>query len=520
MENMREFVLQKPDEIRVLINGQWQMPPADVQIEWKENQLYLRAQNSRIESIGLRWKTAFEAGARFFGDAWERAYGDLGWTGMIPEKIHPWYMMIREGEKNSFVGVKTGCNAFVGFLADSDGLTMLADTRAGCEGVKLDGRTLHVCTLTGVFNEEGEAYAALCNQLRRLCDSPLMPKAPVYGGNNWYYAYGRSSREQILEDSAFIAEMAQGLENRPFMVIDDGWQQKADNQVTNGGPWRGNSRFGDMKDLADAMKKMGVRPGIWFRPLLIDDDVKPEWILEQQQAGKLLDPSHPEVLEYVKETTRTLAGWDYELLKHDFTTVDFMGAWGRERHGDRFGNPKKIFDPTRTNAEHIIRLYDAIREGAGSAMVLGCNTVSHLAAGRVEIQRTGDDTSGKCWERTRYMGVNTLAMRMPQHGAFYAADADCVGSTDQVPWAFNEQWLSLLARSGTPLFVSADSKCQGPEQRRAIRDAFRIASVFHEPAQPLDWQDTTCPAVWKAFDGEHHFHWNDWYAPDRSVYWR
>lgn len=518
---MQVFEFQKPDEIRVLMDGRWQIPPADVQIEWDGSRLCLGARKSRIESVGLRWKTAFEAGARFFGDAWERAYGDLGWTGMIPEKIHPWYLVIREGEKCSFVGVETGCNAFVGFLADSDGLTLLADTRSGCEGVKLDGRVLHVCTMVTAFNVQQDAYAFLCAQLRRLCHAPLMPKLPVYGGNNWYYAYGRSSRDQILNDTAFILEMAQGLENRPFMVIDDGWQLHADRQTTNGGPWIGNDRFGDMQDLAQKMKEMGARPGIWYRPLLIDDEVKKEWILDEQTAGVLIDPSHPEVLEYIKETTRTLAGWGYELLKHDFSTCDLMGAWGKARHGDRFGKPYRVFDTSRTNAEHIIRMYDAIREGAGTAMVLGCNTVSHLAAGRVEIQRTGDDTSGKCWERTRYMGVNTLAMRMPQHGAFYAVDADCVGSTHQVPWKLNEQWLMLLAHSGTPLFVSADAKCQGPQQRAAIREAFRVASVPHEAAQPLDWQDTTCPAVWKMFDGEHRFRWNDWYDPETgSVYWR
>ena len=37
--------------------------------------------------------------------------------------------------------------------------------------------------------------------------------------------------------------------------------------------------------------------------------------------------------------------------------------------------------------------------------------------------RTGDDTSGRIWERTRRMGVNTLAFRLPQHNAFYHIDA-------------------------------------------------------------------------------------------------
>src|ERR1044072_9081522 len=94
------------------------------------------------------------------------------------------------------------------------------------------------------------------------------------------------------------------------------------------------------------------------------------------------------------------------------------------------------------------------RSGAGQSVVIGCNTVSHLSAGHFDICRVGDDTSGTDWSRTRKMGVNTLAFCGPQHAAFYVADADCVGVTSAVPLSFNRQWLDLLARSGTMLFVS------------------------------------------------------------------
>ncbi|PYT32182.1 MAG: hypothetical protein DMG58_10690 [Acidobacteria bacterium] len=43
-------------------------------------------------------------------------------------------------------------------------------------------------------------------------------------------------------------------------------------------------------------------------------------------------------------------------------------------------------------------------------------------------------TSGRDWNRTRRMGVNTLAFRGVQHGAFFATDADCVGIMAAVPW--------------------------------------------------------------------------------------
>jgi alpha-galactosidase len=35
------------------------------------------------------------------------------------------------------------------------------------------------------------------------------------------------------------------------------------------------------------------------------------------------------------------------------------------------------------------------------------------------------------------MGINTLAFRLPQHGAFFASDPDCAAHTGQAPWEFD-----------------------------------------------------------------------------------
>ena len=78
----------------------------------------------------------------------------------------------------------------------------------------------------------------------------------------------------------------------------------------------------------------------------------------------------------------------------------------------------------------MLDLYRTIRtQLPGTPWCIGCNTIGHLAAGLVEAQRIGDDTSGREWSRTRKMGVNTLAFRMPQHNTFFAADPDCVPVT-------------------------------------------------------------------------------------------
>ena len=162
---------------------------------------------------------------------------------------------------------------------------------------------------------------------------------------------------------------------------------------------------------------------------------------------------------------------------------------------------------THTTAEVINDLYRTIRDAAGDNLVIGCNTVSHLSAGRFEICRIGDDTSGTEWARTRKMGVNTLAFRGAQHGAFYVADADCVGVTNAVPWALNRQWLDLLSRSGTMLFVSLAPDALGADQRRDLKTALALAASPQPLGEPIDWMRNVYPSRWKLRGEERKYDW-------------
>ncbi|MBR4000525.1 MAG: hypothetical protein IKI93_19530, partial [Clostridia bacterium] len=197
-----------------------------------------------------------------------------------------------------------------------------------------------------------------------------------------------------------------------------------------------------MKELADQMRKSGVRPGIWVR-YLIDThheikEAAPEWYLEREPI--FLDPSVPEVIEYVKNTTKMFREWGYELIKHDFSCFDCFGRWGFDMRNSVTENGWSFRDRSRTSAEIYLDFLRAVREAAGKdCVIIGCNTVSHMAAGMYELNRTGDDTSGLEWERTRKMGVNTVAFRLIQNGIFYMADGDCVGITGAVDWKKNRQ---------------------------------------------------------------------------------
>ena len=138
---------------------------------------------------------------------------------------------------------------------------------------------------------------------------------------------------------------------------------------------------------------------------------------------------------------------------------------------------------------------------------MGCNTMSHLSAGLFELQRTGDDTSGVEWERTKSYGPNTLAFRSPQHQSFYLADADCVGITNQIEWSKNKQWLDVVAKSGTPLFVSIAEDAYTEEIKQELKKAFAINASCTTISRPLDWMETKTPQRWESSFGVDTYNW-------------
>ena len=460
-------------------------------------QVYLTAQESLPCFVRLHWAFKSDCNLQVLGDAFERSYGDLGVCRLQDNaRWMPWYFLATDGTTHWCFGVKTQPNAFVSFYYDTTGLSATLDCRNGGCGVQLGGRKLLLASFVLKQYEGCSVFDALRSFCKTLCDRPLLPQTMIYGGNNWYYAYGESDYATIVSDAKLQAELAAGIENRPFMVVDDGWQQ---NRCV--GPWLPNEKFPDMRRLADDMRRLGVRPGLWIRPLETKDPAVPDnWKIERGGARTYLDPTHPQVQALLRSDLQRIRGWGYELLKYDFTTYDLFGDWGKDL-AETITNETgwHFFDQTKTGAEIVKDLYRLILEESGDMLLIGCNTVSHLCAGLVHLNRTGDDTSGKDWARTRTMGVNTLAFRLAQNGAFYMVDADCVGILESyIPWEKNRQWLDLLSKSGTALFVSCNQA--DDVQTRDLRAAFLAAQQPHT-IEPLDWMDTKLPQRW-LIDGE------------------
>lgn len=461
----------------------------------------LRVAGANPRALTLRWD--LPVSGRFSGDAWERGYGDLEWRGLVPDRRMPWYVLVQDGPVAAGFGVRTGGAAFAHWQVDAAGVELHLDLRNGTHGVRLGQRALplpEVCVVEG--DDAEDVHRELC---RQMCPDPIGPAEPVYGSNDWYWAYSRNSEASILSDAELVAGLSDSP-NRPFAVVDDGWQKRGDRRTV--GPWQPGDSFGDMALLAEKIKGVGARPGLWMRPLVTDEELPG---VPRLPHGKALDPSTPEALAVVaRDVTRLTSEWGYELVKHDFSTFDVLGRFGWQMGEGITSGDWHLADRTRTTAEVLRELYRVILDSAGSAYVLGCNTVGHLAAGLEHLHRTGDDTNGYDWRQTRRMGPNTLAFRAAHHGALYAVDADCAPITPHVPWRQSALWLDAVARSGTATFISADPASRGPEEQAGIRAAFELAARPREASRALDWQDTVVPRVFRDAEGTVTTY--DWYA--------
>lgn len=141
----------------------------------------------------------------------------------------------------------------------------------------------------------------VCRGKYKLAERPVLI-------NNWEATYFDFNEEKILK----IAEQAAAL-GVDMLVLDDGWFGKRNDDCSGLGDWFVNEKklCGGLGSLAEKIKKMGMKFGLWFEPEMVSEDSElyrthPEWAIQipsrkpiRSRYQLVLDMTNPEVREYL-----------------------------------------------------------------------------------------------------------------------------------------------------------------------------------------------------------------------------
>ena len=137
---------------------------AKIEIVSRENEfdLYISADNDKPRFVELNWSFEPDENLLVLGDAWERSYGNLEFKKIADNnRFMPWYFIATDKKESVCFGVQTGCNSFVSFSYDKNGITAYVDCRNGGNGVHLGGRKLCLATFVYAEYDSGDVIACL-----------------------------------------------------------------------------------------------------------------------------------------------------------------------------------------------------------------------------------------------------------------------------------------------------------------------------------------------------------------------
>ncbi len=260
---------------------------------------------------------------------------------------------------------------------------------------------------------------------------PRLEHEPVPTGWCSWYCFGpRVTAVNITENLGWIATNLPALR---YIQIDDGYQ-----------PWMGDwldsgkAFGGDVRGVLKEIRRRGFEPAIWVAPFIASEQSRlfrehRDWFVKDEMGVPLrsdrvgfggwrlgpwyaLDGTHPEAQHWLTDLFKTLREeWGCTYFKLDAT------YWGTLPGGRRH-------DPKATRIEAYRRGMEAIRKGAGDALIMGCNHPIWPSLGLVHASRSSLDIE-RSWASFTGIGRENL-LRSWQNGRLWWNDPDCVVLSD------------------------------------------------------------------------------------------
>lgn len=318
----------------------------------------------------------------------------------------------------------------------------------------------------------------------------------INGWSTWSGYYSDVTEQDVLQQARFIAREMKpyGME---WVQIDDGFQRAF-------GDWEGNDKFPHgMKWLADQIRELGLKPGLWVAPYAISagTDVAenhPAWLLHdaegkvqkiveahQGQAQYILDVTHPEARKWLFELFSTLTtDWGYDFIKTDFVEWTLLSA---QRYHDQSASKARAY---RLGAQ-------TMREAMGPHRHLldcgpGPEVVGLIDSMRIELDRPIPENP--LWDQYAGHYNSTgpaVAKRYYFHNRTWINDADHLRLAQlTIPQA--QAAVTITALSGGNMIAGDRLDTLDPERLDLIKKVF---PAYGQAARPLDLFETTAPAV-------------------------
>ena len=263
-------------------------------------------------------------------------------------------------------------------------------------GLKLDARTGHI---TGALKTKGEFIVTLRaknslgtaeKKFRIVCGNQIALTPPI-GWNSWNCFADSVSAEKVK--AAADAMVRSGLIQHgwTYINIDDCWQNQRDSKdPTERGEFRDaqgnilpNSRFPDMKGLADYVHGLGLRIGLYSSP------------------GPWTCGGHAGSFGHEQQDAAIYARWGFDYLKYDWCS--YLPEMEAQR-GNATNYPwaAKIWNPpdgfrTEQQAE-LIKPYAVM----GDALAAQKRDIVYSLCqyGMGNVWEWGGSVSGNCWRTT------------------------------------------------------------------------------------------------------------------------
>lgn len=364
---------------------------------------------------------------------------------------------------------------------------------------------------------QGPERAGLLEQLARKIGErhpPIFRPPTPTGWCSWYCFGPEVNAKQVRDNLVWSKRHFPQLR---YIQIDDGYQ-----------PWMGdwllsgNSFGGDVRAVIKEIRELGFEPAIWVAPMIASPQSvlfkeHPDWFVQDENGRPLrsdrlgfggwrlgpwysIDGTHPEAQKFLEELFRTLREeWGCSYFKLDAT------YWGAIHGGVHY-------DRKASRIEAYRRAMEAVRRGAGDALLLGCNHPIWPSLGLIHASRSSMDIT-RDWEHISKTGRENL-LRGWQNGRLWWNDPDCLvlnrnqsgplSSADQSLFQFHA---TLIYSTGGMLLTGDDMSTYGDREQMALEklhpptgecmtfaDARFTVGVLKRPSETLvalfRWDDT------------------------------